>query len=130
MGIQLVKILLDTHVFLWMVQNAGRVPVALKEELEDPANDIFYSAVLSWEIATKRAKGKLHFSGSPARIADRIGLIHLPMTAEHCEYASELHPHHSDPFDRLLVAQTQIEGLVLATVDRLMVRYGIRLLTV
>ena len=111
-----------------MVQDKQRVPAMFSKKLDDPANDIYFSAVLAWEIATKRAKGKLHFSGSPLQAAQRAGLIQLPITSEHCERAGELDPHHSDPFDRLLVAQAEAEGLVLATVDRVMTRYGIGLL--
>lgn len=122
------RLLLDTHVFLWMVQDKQKVPATFRQKLDDPASDIYFSAVLSWEIATKRAKGKLHFSGSPLQAAAKAGLFQLPITAQHCESAGELDPHHSDPFDRLLVAQAEAEGLVLATVDPVMRLYGIPLL--
>jgi PIN domain nuclease of toxin-antitoxin system len=78
----------------------------------------------------KRAKGKLHFSGSPIAVAKRIGLPELAITAEHAELSAELPLHHRDPFDRMLVAQAQVEGLVLATRDTAMARYGIRILRV
>jgi PIN domain nuclease of toxin-antitoxin system len=122
------RILLDTHLFLWMIQDARRVPPVLKAKLDDLENEVVFSAVLAWEIAVKRAKGKLHFSEQPTVAAKRIGLLPLPITADHCEFAADLKSHHSDPFDRLLVAQAQMEGLVMATLDPVMKQYGIPLL--
>ncbi len=78
----------------------------------------------------KHATGKLHFSGSPMVVAKRIGLPELAITAEHAEVAGELPLYHRDPFDRLLIAQALVEGLVLATRDTAMKRYGIRVLRV
>ena len=78
----------------------------------------------------KRSKGKLQFSGSPMAVARRIGLAELAITAEHAEVAGELPLYHRDPFDRMLVAQAQVEGLVVATRDTAMARYGIRVLRV
>jgi PIN domain nuclease of toxin-antitoxin system len=78
----------------------------------------------------KRGKGKLDFSGSPIAIARRIGFTELAITAEHAEVAAELPGYHQDPFDRILIAQALVEGLVLATRDSAMTRYGIRILQV
>lgn len=122
------RLLLDSHIFLWMVADRTRVSAPVLKALDDPANEVIYSAVSSWEIAIKRAKGKLHFSGSPRAVAGQIGLPILSITAEHCEQAAGLPPLHGDPFDRLLVAQAETEGLVLVTEDAMLARYGVPLL--
>ncbi len=124
------RILLDTHTFLWMDSDRDRVLPSALEILDDRAHEVWFSTVSSWEISVKRAKGKLHFSGSPIAVAKRIGLPELAITAEHAELSAELPLHHRDPFDRMLVAQAQVEGLVLATRDTEMARYGIRILRV
>jgi PIN domain nuclease of toxin-antitoxin system len=124
------RILLDTHTFLWMERDRDRVAPSAREVLDDPSHEVWFSAVSSWEIAVKRAKGKLHFSGSPAAVARRIGLPQLAITPEHAEASADLPLHHHDPFDRLLIAQAQVEGLMLATRDTAMARYGIRILPV
>jgi PIN domain nuclease of toxin-antitoxin system len=124
------RILLDTHTFIWMTSDRERVEASALEILESQDHEVWFSAAISWEIVVKRAKGKLHFSGSPLFAARRIGLTELAMTAEHSEASGELPRHHRDPFDRMLVAQAQVEGLVLATRDTAMARYGIRVLKV
>jgi PIN domain nuclease of toxin-antitoxin system len=124
------RYLLDTHVFLWLISDRERLSKNVLRDLDDRANDIYYSAVVSWEIGTKFASGKLHFSGSPAAVARKVGLIDLAITAEHCERAAELPGIHKDPFDRLLVAQTMAEGLVLVTHDRALAAYNIPMLRV
>jgi len=113
-----------------MASDRARVLPSALEILEDRNHEVWFSAATSWEITVKRAKGKLHFSGSPIAVAQRIGLPELAVTAEHAEVSGELPLHHRDPFDRLLIAQAQVEGLVLATRDAAMSRYGIRTLKV
>jgi len=113
-----------------MDADRSRVLPSALEILDDRAHEVWFSAVTSWEIAVKRAKGKLEFSGSPLAVARRIGLPELAITPEHAEAAGDLPLHHADPFDRILVAQAQVEGLVLATRDTAMARYGIRILRV
>ncbi len=122
------KILLDTHTFIWMVTAPSELAMSAGEAFADASHEVWFSAAISWEIAVKRAKGKLEFSGSPRAIARRLGLPELAMTAEHAEAAGELPLFHRDPFDRMLIAQAQVEGLVLATRDTAMARYGIRIL--
>jgi PIN domain nuclease of toxin-antitoxin system len=124
------KVLLDTHTFLWMDRDRSTILPTALEILDDRNHEVWFSAVISWEISVKRAKGKLEFSGSPMAVARRIGLPELAITAEHAEVAGELPLYHRDPFDRMLIAQAQVEGLVLATRDTAMARYGIRILKV
>jgi PIN domain nuclease of toxin-antitoxin system len=125
-----VKILLDTHTFIWMVTAPDELSVPVREAFADASHQVWFSAAISWEIAVKRAKGKLEFSGSPLVMARRLGLPELAMTAEHAELSGDLPLYHRDPFDRLLIAQAQVEGLVLATRDTALARYGIRILGV
>lgn len=123
------RLLIDTHIFLWMVQAEHRLSSVVRQAVTSPENEVFYSAVVSWEIATKRAKGKLAFTLSPQQDAVALGLTALSISAEHCEQAAALPDLHRDPFDRLLIAQAQMEGLVLVTADPLVTQYGIRVMT-
>lgn len=81
-----------------------------------------------WEIAIKRQVGKLRFDGSPADEVSGAGFRHLSITAAHAEAAGDLPPHHRDPFDRILVAQAQAEGLTLVSRDAAFNRYDVRVL--
>jgi PIN domain nuclease of toxin-antitoxin system len=119
------KLLLDTHAFLWWDTNDDRLPVSVRSAIASPRNEVFVSAVTVWEIAIKRASGKLTFHGSAAKAIEQHGFLPLPITVEHAECAGELPQLHRDPFDRLLVAQAQLEGLVLATVDEQILRYPV-----
>ena len=93
--------------------------------LGDPGNDIFVSVASVWEIAIKRATGKLTFAAPIVGTVEAIGFELLPITASHAEHAGGLPLHHRDPFDRLLIAQAMLEGLVLATADPAMRPYGV-----
>ncbi len=118
-------LLLDTHVFLWWDANDVRLPTALRVAIGSPDNQIFVSAVSVWEIAIKKASGKLTFSGSAARAIERHGFQPLPISVEHAEWAGQLPQYHRDPFDRLLVAQAQLETLILVSVDEQILRYQV-----
>jgi PIN domain nuclease of toxin-antitoxin system len=89
----------------------------LREVIAEPANDIYVSAASVWEIAIKRAIGKLGFAQRIVQsvLAHRFQL--LPISGEHAEQAAELPPHHADPFDRLLIAQAYLERMHLGTQD-------------
>lgn len=118
-------LLLDTHAFLWWDSHDPNLPVAFRAAVESPYNSVYVSAVTVWEIAIKRASGKLVFSGSAAKSIARQGFLPLPITVEHAEWAGSLPSLHRDPFDRLLVAQARMEGLTLVTVDRQILRYQV-----
>ena len=122
------RLLLDTHIFLWMVSAPERLSPAVRQAVVDPAHEVFFSAVVAWEIAVKRAKGKLIFKDPPSVAARNLCLVDLPISAAHCEISAGLAAHHRDPFDRLLLAQADIEGLVLVTADVTLARYGIALM--
>lgn len=122
------RLLLDTNVFLWWQWSDRRLPAVVRQAIEDPASDILVSAATVWEISIKRKIGKLDFEGSPVSACLEAGFALLDVSATHAELAGDLPRHHGDPFDRMLVAQTRMEGLVLATRDRQLLLYGVPLL--
>ena len=120
------RLLLDTHGFLWWVSEVDRLVAGARAAIADPRNEVFVSAVTGWEIAVKRARGKLTAPDNLAAMVDLKNFTHLPLTYHHAEQSASLPMHHRDPFDRFLVAQAQAEGLVLVTRDRNIPRYGVR----
>jgi len=100
-----------------------------REIIENPDSEVAISAAVAWEIAIKQASGKLR---APEDLRTGIldeGFVPLPITIEHAVQAGALPPHHSDPFDRMLVAQAQLEGLTIVTRDPNIPRYGVATLT-
>ncbi|AKU15537.1 type II toxin-antitoxin system VapC family toxin [Luteipulveratus mongoliensis] len=118
-----VSYLVDTHVLLWLLGSPDRVPAGVRETLSDPTVALHVSAASALEVATKTRTGKLQAVGLveswDRRLSD-IGVTELTVTSEHALMAGSMTWEHRDPFDRLLVAQAVIEGLVLVTVDRAM----------
>jgi PIN domain nuclease of toxin-antitoxin system len=123
------RLLLDTHCWLWMRAEPDRLSEPTRQLLRDPRCELHLSAVSAWEIAIKFAAGKLRLPDPPAAfIAQRIAedrVAPLPILLTHALRAGELPPHHRDPFDRLLIAQAQIEGLTLLTADRELAQYDV-----
>jgi PIN domain nuclease of toxin-antitoxin system len=113
------RLLLDTHALLWWIAGDDALSAAARTAIEDGRNEIFVSAVSTWEIATKYRLGKL--SGVSAIIADLEGAIleqgftGLPITLRHGQVAGTLPGLHRDPFDRMLIAQAMLERLVLVS---------------
>ena len=93
--------------------------------LRDVRNKVSVSVASVWEIAIKRATGKLQFPAPIAETVERLGFELLPISAAHAEHAGGLPRHHNDPFDRLIIAQAMLEGLILGTQDRAMRPYGV-----
>ena len=123
------RLLLDTHALVWWISDVSRLTRNAYAAIADPRNDIFVSAITAWEITVKRAKGHLSAPENLSSVIEEKGFEHLPLTFFHAEQAGLLPLHHRDPFDRLLSAQAQVEGLTLVTRDRHIRRYGIRTLT-
>ena len=123
------KALLDTHTFLWWNLNDSQLSDKVREFISDGRNEIFLSAASTWEIAIKAAKGRLKLPDAPDQyVADRIrlhGFSALPIEISHTLQAYELPPIHADPFDRLLVAQSQMEDLPILTADAEIRRYQV-----
>ncbi len=119
------RLLLDTHTFLWWDANDARLTTSFRQAITLPQNEVFVSALTVWEIAIKKAVGKLVFRGSAVETIQKHGFLPLPITMEHAERAGSLPVLHRDPFDRLLVAQAQLDGMVLVTVDEQILRYQV-----
>jgi PIN domain nuclease of toxin-antitoxin system len=111
--------LCDTHVALWAAGEPGRLRPATLEILADTSVRVAVSAVSIAEMVIKVGIGKLQLPVSPVDLCQRLGLAQLDLTWDHASLVSSLPPIHNDPFDRLLIAQAQVEGLVLITSDRL-----------
>ena len=126
------KLILDTHVWLWMQAAPGRIEAGVSELIADSANDILLSAASSWEIAIKYALGRLALPVPPSDYVPsrmvRSGTRGLVVEHRHALQVATLPPHHSDPFDRLLVAQAQLDGATLITADRKLLAYDVELL--
>jgi PIN domain nuclease of toxin-antitoxin system len=126
-----VRFLIDTHCWLWLQASPERFSPEILSLLEIPDNALLLSAASSWEIAIKYALGKLPLPEPPGRYVPRrmtaSGTRGLAVEHAHALRIGELPPHHRDPFDRLLIAQAQIEKLVLVTVDRQFERYDVEL---
>ena len=122
------RLLLDTHAFLWCLSNVSELVEAARAQIVDPRNDVYVSAITGWEIAVKRAKGRLTAPDNLGTLVAERGFSDLPLTFHHAEQAGNLPMHHRDPFDRFLIAQAQIEGLVLVTRDARIPLYGVQTL--
>jgi PIN domain nuclease of toxin-antitoxin system len=124
-----VKVLLDTHVWLWLQTQPERVRDDVRAQLADERAELLLSAVSSWEIAIKHARGKLPLPEPPhTYVPSRMrsdAVDGLPVTHAHALRVASLPPHHGDPFDRLLVAQAQVEKLTIVTVDPQIERYDV-----
>ena len=127
------RILVDTHVFLWHIAGDAKMPVTLRHALVDPSNDVFLSVAPVWEAVIKHALGKLPLPAPPAeylpRQRDAHQIASLPIDESAMVHLAGLPPIHRDPFDRMLLAQCLQHGLTLATVDPIMRTYGVPLLT-
>ncbi len=121
------RILLDTHVFLWMLDDSPKLSQDARGLMTAPGNVCFVSAVSFWEIAIKAALRRKDFRVDTAALieaADAAGLKHLSFVAAHAAHVAQLPRHHPDPFDRALVAQAMLEPLTLLTHDATLGRYG------
>jgi PIN domain nuclease of toxin-antitoxin system len=120
--------LLDTHVLIWAVAEPTRLSAALLDKIVDPHNQVSVSTVAAWEIAIKRAQGKLAFPVEKFEATMRdMGYDILPVLPAYAIAAGGLPRHHGDPFDRLLIAQAQLENMTLVSRDRAFAHYGIAL---
>jgi PIN domain nuclease of toxin-antitoxin system len=123
-----VRLLLDTHVLLWWLSNPSELADGARGAIAAPESTVVVSAASAWEIAIKKARGKLQAPDDLEVQLDRHGFARLSITVTHALRAGALPPHHSDPFDRVLVAQAELEGLTLVTRDARIAHYGVAVL--
>lgn len=121
------RLLLDTHVFLWWRGEPSRLALDLRNRIAT-ADIVFVSAASAWEAAIKVSLGRLELPDTIEEGVLASGFERLLITFSHAERVAGLPPHHKDPFDRILVAQAQAEGLTLVTHDRLLEPYDIEIL--
>jgi PIN domain nuclease of toxin-antitoxin system len=119
------RLLLDTHTALWFAEDSPKLTAASIRAIEDPKNEILISAVVPWEIAIKRALGKLETSDEYLRVLRDAGAGELPVTIPHAQAVEHLPQHHGDPFDRLLIAQAQVENAAIVTDDSRIRKYDV-----
>ena len=118
------KLLLDTHVLLWVVADSPRIK-AIHKRLLAADNEVFFSVASLWEIAIKTSLGKLQVDAAEIReTAFDSGFLELPVLGQHALHVGGLPWHHRDPFDRLLVAQAAEEPMKLLTADEQLLAYG------
>ena len=120
------KLLLDTHVLLWALGDVERLPPGVRREIEDPENEVLFSAASIWEITIKASLARSDFGIDPTLVdheARAAGFTELAISARHALVVQGLPPHHKDPFDRLLIAQALTEPAWLYTADKQMARY-------
>lgn len=120
------KFLLDTHLLLWAAGHPNRLSAAARKLIDNPLNELSFSAASIWEVAIKRGLGRSDFQADPRLL--RRGLLdngynELPILSEHVVAIDSLPPIHKDPFDRLLVAQAGVAGITLLTSDAVMAHY-------
>lgn len=123
------KVLLDTHAWLWMMLEPQRIGPLTRALVTDPGHTFYLSVASTWELAIKHAAGRITLPEPPlAYVRTRTradGITLLAMSLEHVCRAAALPRHHADPFDRVLVAQAEIESLVLLTHDLQIARYDV-----
>lgn len=120
------KLLLDTHVLLWAVGFPKLLSPATRSLLNNPRNELLFSVASIWEVAIKHSRGRMDFQVPPTLLRRTLmddGYEELPVLGQHAVAVDSLPPIHKDPFDRLLIAQAMVEGIILLTVDETVARY-------
>jgi PIN domain nuclease of toxin-antitoxin system len=122
------RFLLDTHLLIWSVSDLQRIRASTRRLLEDENNELFFSVISLWEIGVKRALTRADFDFDPHLLRAVLlsrGFREISVTAEHVLAVDQLPPIHRDPFDRLLLCQTLVEGLTLLTKDERILKYPV-----
>ena len=123
------RVLLDTHAFLWWITDDPRLSGRAREVISDGRNELYFSAASGWEIAIKAGLGRLEISGDLQRFVaeqlSRNAIQTLPIHLSHVLHTSALPSHHGDPFDRILVSQALLEKMPLMSADPQITRYPV-----
>lgn len=123
------RLLFDSHAVLWWLQDDRRISSTVRDAVADQAHTPFFSPVTAYELLQKQRAGKLR--GVPDGMHDLLvgdGFAPLPLTFAHAAAAAELPMHHRDPWDRLLIAQAEVEGLTIVSADKVFRRYGVKVI--
>jgi PIN domain nuclease of toxin-antitoxin system len=126
------RLLLDTHVFLWFISGDAHLPGAFRDAIRDPANEVYLSVASVWEVVIKHGLGKLPLPAPPEdylpRQRERHRIASLPIDEATLTYLAKLPLLHRDPFDRILIAQSLQHDLTVVTVDDAVRAYSVKLL--
>ena len=120
------KLLLDTHLIVWAAEDVELLPAGARAMMEDPENELYFSVANLWEIAIKRGLNRPDFEHDPRMLRRGMldnGYHELTILSEHAVAVDTLPPIHKDPFDRLLIAQAMVEGIMLLTDDATVAKY-------
>lgn len=120
------KLLLDTHLLLWAAGRPNRLSATARKLIDAPTNELLFSAASIWEVAIKRGLGRSDFQADPRLLRRGLldnGYSELPVLSDHVVGLDNLPPIHKDPFDRLLLAQATVEGIMLLTGDPVVAKY-------
>jgi len=120
------KLLVDTHLLLWAAGQPDRLSAAALKLIDDPGNELLFSAASVWEVAIKRGLGRSDFQADPRLLRRGLldnGYSELPILSDHVVALDSLPSIHKDPFDRMLVAQATVEGIALLTADPVVAQY-------
>lgn len=124
------RLLLDTATFIWITLDAPQLSARARSVVQEPENDVYLSAVSSWEIGVKHRLGRLRLPELPSRLIPRLrdehGIEPLALDEEASLQLDRLPDHHRDPFDRMLICQALVGGLVILTPDEQIRRYAVR----
>ena len=125
------KFLLDTHTFLWWITDDLQLSTKAREFIADGHNALYWSAASSWEVSIKYALGRLPLPEAPEQFLpaeiEKNRIESLPIIDAHAFTAGQLPSHHRDPFDRMLVAQAQVESLTLLSNDEQLEKYDVEI---
>jgi PIN domain nuclease of toxin-antitoxin system len=122
-----VKLILDTHLLLWVAENSPRLSQKARDIVGDPQNNLIFSAASLWEIAIKSILGREDFKVDARQLRRGLlenGYSELQISGQHAIATTHLPPKHKDPFDRMLIAQANVEGFTLITSDAIVAAYG------
>jgi PIN domain nuclease of toxin-antitoxin system len=120
-----VRLLIDSHAFVWWRAGSGALSATARDEIADPANEVLISTAALWELTIKEASGKLSLPADLDTIVTDEGFSVLSITVIHLRRLKTLPRIHRDPFDRMMIAQALAEGISIATADRIFGNYGV-----
>lgn len=122
------RVLLDTHALIWALEGSEELSSVAASLIEDGANEVLVSAASAWEIAIKRALGKLDAPDDLAHVVEQAGFVARPISIADAQRVGRLANHHRDPFDRMLVAQALNDGVPIVTRDANIARYQVQVI--